>query len=124
MQIPACGRDVGMAHQALDNVNVLAPADEALGIGVTPPSRLIGMGPCGGTSSGPSTLSRLSFLAAIVISCFLGHLRFLGPSGGGRHRFRSPSSVDLMRGAREDKELAVGLLLGALECIEQHTHGA
>jgi hypothetical protein len=32
----------------------------------------------------------------------------------------SLSSVDLMRGAREDKEL----LLGALQRIEHHTHGA
>jgi hypothetical protein len=31
-----------------------------------------------------------------------------------------PSSVDLMRGARKDKEL----LLDALERIDHHTHGA
>jgi hypothetical protein len=62
----------------------------------------------------------LSFLAVIVVSCFLGHLRFLGPFGGGRHRLTPPSSVDLMRGARKDKEL----LLDALERIEHHTHRA
>ena len=67
---------------------------------------------------GRSGFWRLSFLAAIVLSCLFGHI--LGPFGGGRHRFAPPSSVDLMRGAREHKEL----LLGALERIEHHTHGA
>jgi hypothetical protein len=54
---------------------------------------------------------RLSFLVAIVVSCFLGHLRFLGLFCDGRRRF---AQVDLMRGAREDKEL----LLGALQRID------
>ena len=84
------------------------------------PSRLVGMGPCPGTSSGPSTLSWLSSLADIVPSCFLGHFRFLGPFGGGRHRLTLPFSVDLRRGARKHKEL----LLGALQRIEHHTHRA
>ena len=37
MQVPVCGRDVGVAHQALDDVDVLAPAHEARGVGLTPP---------------------------------------------------------------------------------------
>jgi hypothetical protein len=45
VQVPACGHDVGMAHQALDDVDVLATADEARRIAVAPlrstPSRLV-----------------------------------------------------------------------------------
>jgi hypothetical protein len=37
MQVPACGRDVGVAHESLDDVDILASAHEARGIAVTPP---------------------------------------------------------------------------------------
>jgi hypothetical protein len=37
MQVPTCGRDVGMAHQTLDDADVFCPAHEARGIAVTPP---------------------------------------------------------------------------------------
>ena len=36
MQVSRGGRDVGVAHQALDDVEVLSPADEARRIAVTP----------------------------------------------------------------------------------------
>ena len=50
MQVPACGRDVGMAHQALNDVDVLAPAHEARGVGVTPTVWVV---PTGHARSGP-----------------------------------------------------------------------
>ncbi len=52
MQVPTCGRDVGMAHQALDDVDVHAPAHEARGVGVTPP---VGEVPTGHALIQPST---------------------------------------------------------------------
>ena len=36
MQVPRGRGDVGMAHQTLDDVDLLAPAHEARGVGVTP----------------------------------------------------------------------------------------
>ena len=50
MQVPRGRRDVGMAHQALDDVDVLSPAHEARGVGVAPP---VGEVPTGHARRGP-----------------------------------------------------------------------
>ena len=44
MQIPGCGRDAGMTHEALDDVDIHAPAHEARGVAVTPPVRVMSTG--------------------------------------------------------------------------------
>ena len=50
MQVSRGRRDVGVAHQSPDDVNVLAPAHEGSGIGLAP---AVGMVPTGHVRRGP-----------------------------------------------------------------------
>jgi len=45
-----CRRDVGMAHETLDDADVLSPTHQACGIAVAP---LVGKVPTGDTRRGP-----------------------------------------------------------------------
>src|ERR1035438_2661564 len=66
---------------------------------ISPPRQLSGMGPCARASSGAAWFWRLNLLAAIVLSCFLGHISVLPVAGviASLPRLRSISCAALAR---------------------------